>query len=339
MAHNYQWGIEWRQALKVRWLNSGKRAASLAEELDHQYLKNATLQEVYEREQRHDAPRLILNATLYNTGRRVALTSVPRDDFKYDLIADLLKTGRTIEPPKALTMAQDALMPATFQDYAIDPRRIPLSYAVAASASFPILIGPVSVESPVHKDMYYHVGDGGLFDNQGTESLVQLFLKKVRAKEKPFKRALVIAFDSSFPFSIKNHQFDRLDNGFKIFLDDPSRIVGIMEQRANAYQAATWHVLQNLGILPDDTVLKVIVIRHADPDIWPKDPADLKRMIPISCSKEKEFDGPEALSQRLALIETQFKLPSRCDRELLHLAAQLGVENKKKQIVDFLMQP
>ena len=344
MAHNYQWGVEWRQALKVRWLNSGKRAASLAEELDSEYLKNTTLEGLYERERRGDVPRLILNATMYNSGRRVVLTTVPREDFEYDVIAEVQKAAPGKKLPKALTAAQDTIIPKTFQDHEIDPRRIPLSYAVAASASFPFLIGPISVQSPADNATYYHVGDGGLFDNQGTESLVQLFLKKLQgpAANRP-KRALVLAFDSSFPFSIKNAQFNKLDNGFKIFLDDPSRIVGIMEQRANAYQAMAWHVLQNLDgqkILPDDTELKVIVIRHSDPAIWPKEPNEVRKLLPASCEKEgKRFDSADDVSEHLALIETKFKLPSACDRELLHVAAQRNVDHHKAEILEFLMAP
>ena len=45
---------------------------------------------------------------------------------------------------------------------------------------------------------YQHVGDGGLFDNLGTESLTTLFLKKI-PKGSP-KRGLIIVIDSAFPF-------------------------------------------------------------------------------------------------------------------------------------------
>jgi hypothetical protein len=227
-------------------------------------------------------------------------------------------------------------MPNTFEDFAIDGRQVPLSYAVAASASFPFLIGPISVERSDNKGTYLHVGDGGLFDNQGTESMVQLFLKQLQ--ENPARRALVIAFDSSFPFWIKNPTFNTLHDGFKIFLDDPGRIVGIMEQRANAYQAMVWHILQSHEIvLPDDRTMKVIVIRHTDEEIWPESAAELEAILPVTCRKAgKVFPTRETLREHLALIPTKFKLPSACDKDLLALAARRGVASKQKEITDFL---
>lgn len=345
MAANYQWGIEWRQVVKSRWLSSPKRAASLADVLDRAYLNSMTLGDLYTREARRDAPQLILNATLYNNGRRVVITTVPPGDFKYDfvqILQDQLKAKHGAKPlPPSLRVAEQALMPNTLEEYGIDARRIPVSYAVAASASFPFFIGPISVASPVRPDTYLHVGDGGLFDNQGTESLLQVFLKKLEGRSRgPVKRGLVIAFDSSFPFWIENTTLDHLKDGFKVFVDDPSRIVGIMEQRANAYQAAAWHILQTEHIvLPDDSVLNVIVIRHTDLDIWPEQGEALAALLPEACSKEREhLTTREQVREHLAMIATKFKLPSACDRALLRLAAQRGVARHAAEIAQFMGQ-
>lgn len=343
MGANIQWGIEWRQLIKARWLSSPKRAASLAEVLDRSYLNGMTLADLYAREQRRDIPQLILNSTLYNNGRRVVMTTVPPDDFKYDfvrILQDQLETKHGGKPlPPSLRVAEQALMPNTFEEYGIDARAIPLSYAVAASASFPFFIGPISVVSPILADTYLHVGDGGMFDNQGTESLLQVFLKKLESRDqKTVKRGLVVAFDSSFPFWIQNTTLDHLKDGFKIFVDDPTRIVGIMEQRANAYQTATWHILQTEGIvLPDDTVLKVIVIRHTDLEIWPEQAEAVTTLIPEACNKEREnLTNREQVREHLAMIATKFKLPSACDRALLRLAAQRGVARYASEIMQFL---
>jgi hypothetical protein len=42
--------------------------------------------------------------------------------------------------------------------------------------------------------------DGGLYENQGIETLLFLYLKQIQAKR--VKRALMLAFDSSYPFSV-----------------------------------------------------------------------------------------------------------------------------------------
>jgi hypothetical protein len=153
-------------------------------------------------------------------------------------------------------------------------------------------------------------------------------------EDKKAKRALVVAFDSSFPFWAKNNTLDRMENGFDIFVKDSGRIVGIMEQRANAYQAMVWHILQSQRIvLPDDTTIKIIVLRHTA-DVWPD---DVSSVLPEVCRNEKKrLETKQDLLDRLALIPTLFKLESKCDKALLKEAAVRLVDKKKDEILGFL---
>ena len=80
---------------------------------------------------------------------------------------------------------------------------------------------------------YQHIGDGGLFDNLGTESLATLFLKKI-PKMDLTKRGIIIVVDAAYSFDVGKHPLDQNQKGFEMFVEDPSRIVGVMEQRANA---------------------------------------------------------------------------------------------------------
>ena len=341
MASNIQRGVEFRQLYKVRWLHSNQRATSLAEQLDQSFLHGTTFRDLFEREKAGDSPRLIMNATFYNSARRVAMTTLPSDAFKYYFIDKLQQELKATSPPNvpikplppSLKQANEALVPQTFADINADARDVPLSKAVAASASFPPLIGPITVQ--VEGDAtktYHHVGDGGLFDNQGTESLVQLLLKQ--HDDKKISKALIIVFDSSFPFTGKVEKLNHMDDGFKIFTDDPGRIVGIMEVRANAYQSALWHTLQQRGLLlPDESHFKVVVIRHTD-EVWPD---DWHAAVPSECSDEaKGWTSKKDIVQHLALIPTLFKFNSLCDRALLEKAALLGVQRNAGQIEDFL---
>ena len=341
MASNIEYPVIWKQFYKIRWGHSNQRATSLAEVLDDKFLDGATFQDLYEREKAGHAPRLIVNATFYNNGRRAAMTTLPSTAFNYDFIGQLqteLKKsalpGVSVPPlPPSLANAQQALIPQTFADLGIDTRVIPLSRAVAASASFPPLIGPITIQiKDDEKKVYHHVGDGGLFDNQGTESLVQLLLKM--KAEKQIDRALIIAFDSSFPFTGKVDQLNHMENGFDIFLDDPGRIVGIMEVRANAYQSALWHTLQAKNIVvPDDQAFKVIVIKHTD-DVWPE---NWRGLVPSQCAEEQSgWKDKKDLIQHLALVPTRFKIDSTCDRALLDKVAQLAVERNQDDILGFL---
>lgn len=334
MGENYERPILLRQTWNFRAFNPTKAATSLSEVLDEGFLDGMTLLKLNAREARGDSPRLIINSTLYNNGRRFVITTLPREAFQYNVLDELraaLKArGRALEFPPALARAQEELRPWTFDDLKADPRNVPLSKAVAASASFPPLIGPVSVQV-AESETLWHAGDGGLFDNQGTESLVQVVLKKLQAGTA--RRALILALDSSFPFALGGKRLDHTEKGFTVFTRDPSRIVGIMEQRANAYQAMVWHILQTEGILlPDEHTVKVIVLRHTDAT-WNDDLSD----VPAVCRQEDpEMKSSQAVNERLAQIPTRFAIESDCDRQLLVAAAAKVVAGQAPKILEFL---
>src|SRR5439155_23734025 len=123
MASDIQRALEWRQFYKIRWLDSNKRATSLAETLDSSFLKQRTFKDLYERERQGDAPRLILNTTIYNNGRRAVMTTLPDHLFEYRFFDQLQKQleadppgRRGVTPlPVTLQSAQEALIPVTFE--------------------------------------------------------------------------------------------------------------------------------------------------------------------------------------------------------------------------------
>jgi hypothetical protein len=118
-------------------------------------------------------------------------------------------------------------------DLHIDPCEFRVGGAVAGSASFPLLVGPFTLRVG-EEELYWHTGDGGLYENSGIESLLFVFLKKLQ--EKKARRA----------------------EPFTLFTYDYSCIPGIMEQRAGAYAALFFRSPQLEGASPDnDTVRDV----------------------------------------------------------------------------------
>src|SRR5262245_30088068 len=207
MQEDFELAAAGRQLLKFRAFNPTKLAYSLAEVWDDRFFRGMTFADLYERERLGDSPRIILNGTSYNTGRRFAMTTIPAADFDYDFVGDLLdalmrRSDRVSPEGKAiieanLRSARTQFLPMTFEQIGADHRALPLSLAVVSSASFPPVVGPVTY-SVGHRAPYQHVGDGGLFDNLGTESLTTLFLKKI-PKGSP-RRGLIIVVDAAFPF-------------------------------------------------------------------------------------------------------------------------------------------
>ncbi|BFU94053.1 MAG: hypothetical protein NTNFB02_07750 [Nitrospira sp.] len=325
-----------RQLLRLRWMNPAWTAWSLAELLDESFLKGMTLKDVAQREQQHDSPYLLLNSTLYNNGRRFVLSTLPREASEYDVFADLkrVKDGRQPDgdSERLLRTRWEALQSVTPQDIKLDTCRVRLASAVVASMSFPPVIGPISFQVE-GQDQYWHVGDGGLADNTGGESLLMVFLKKLQ--EGKAKRALIISFDSSFPFLVGGEELGHRAEGFTLFSYDFSRIPSIMEERATAYRSWFLRVAQRQGLIPDQSRLAFITLRHTDAE-WKEDLSDL----PESCrADDNKMKAPREIVRRLAGIATRLWLASPCDRDLTLAAAAKVVAQNEGKIRKFLEAP
>ena len=341
MQANFQRSAVLRQFAFFRAANPTKLAYSFSEVWDDQFLGDMTFAQLYEREQRGDIPRVILNGTVYNTGRRFAFTTLPASDFDYDFIELLTKELKKPDRPvpltpegmaiiqKGLEKASRQFLPLTFERIGADYRNLRLSLAVATSASFPPVVGPVTYQVG-GGSTYMHIGDGGLFDNLGTESLTTLFLKKI--PQGSSKSGLIIVIDTSFPFDAGGPELDKSEKGFEVFRDDPSRIVGIMEERANTYQTLLWHSLRTEGVvLPDFAHLRIEVLKHVDAE-WTG-----YQDLPEVCRDEFPSNvTPTQIKQAVSQIPTLFKIKTACHGALLQKAARKVVEQHRQRIVTFI---
>src|SRR5262245_42978063 len=218
LSQDFETSLIWRQLLSFRWLNSALAAKTLAEILESKLYGEARLADLAAREKAGDTPGLIVNTTLYNNGRRLAMTWLPTAAFQYDFFTDferdLKREGRTL--PEALYIRERyaLLWPMTPLELHTDPCGIVLAGAATASASFAPLIGPSTMRIG-EEEAYWHIGDGGLYENSGIESLLFLYLKHIQAKRA--KRALIIALDSSFPFSVGEERLLRRSLPFHLF--------------------------------------------------------------------------------------------------------------------------
>jgi len=334
VSQDFESALLWRQIGSFRWiLNPALAAQSLAELFAERLLGPVTFGDLSAREARGDSPRLIVNTTLYNNGRRLAMTTLPPDTFRYDFFGDLrqslAKRGKSAEYPPILVRRWESVIPLTPLDLKMDPCPMKLVAAVTASASFPPLVGPITF-GVGEEELYWHTGDGGLYENSGSESLLFAFLKQLQAKKA--RRALIIAFDSSYPFSVGYRKLTKRSEPWTLGSYDVSRIPGIMEERATAYTGLFFRSLQIEGVFPDNQTLRVIILRHTDAQ-WKDDLSDL----PQVCREESPpLDSPTAVVERIAEIPTRFKLVSECDRQLLMTAAAKVVAQNKQEIEDFL---
>jgi hypothetical protein len=334
VSQDFESALLWRQVESFRWiLNPALAALSLTELFSERLLGPVTVGDLSAREARGDSPRLIVNTTLYNNGRRLAVTTLPPDTFRYDFFGDLrqslAKRGKSAEYPPALVNRWESILPLTPLDLKMDPCPLKLAGAVTASASFPPLVGPITF-GVGDEEVYWHTGDGGLYENSGTESLLIAFLKQVQAKKS--RRALIIAFDSSYPFSVGYRKLTKRSEPWTLASYEFSRISSIMEERATAYMGLFYRSMQIEGVFPDNQTMRVIILRHTDAK-WKDDLSDL----PQVCREESPpLDSPMAVVERISEIPTRFKFVSECDRQLLMAAAAKVVAQNKQEIEDFL---
>src|SRR5262245_24125234 len=117
LSQDFETALIWRQLLSFRWINSALAARTLAEILKDRLYGAATIQDLADREKRGDAPGLIINTTLYNNGRRLALTTLPPAAFDYDFFEDLERSiraqGREVEPSPFIRERWKLLRPMT----------------------------------------------------------------------------------------------------------------------------------------------------------------------------------------------------------------------------------
>jgi hypothetical protein len=334
VSQDFESALLWRQIESLRFiLNPALAAISLTELFSERLLGPVTFRDLGVREARGDSPRLIVNTTLYNNGRRFVMTTLPSETFRYDFFADLnrslAKRGRPAEDTPILKRRWESLLPMAASDINMDQCPVLLAGAVTGSASFPPLVGPITFRVG-EGNQYWHLGDGGLYENSGVESLLFAFLKQLQVKKA--SRALIIAFESSYPFSVGSRKLSQRSEPWTLLSYDVSRIPSIMEERATSYWALFLRSMQIEGVFPDSQTVRVIVLRHIDAQ-WKDDLSDL----PEVCREESPpLDSPTAVVERIAEIPTRFKLVSECDRQLLITAAAKVVAQNRQEIEDFL---
>jgi hypothetical protein len=334
LAQDFQSALIRRQLTEFRFvLNSALAARSLQEILDERLVGPATFGDLAAREKRGDSPRVIFNATLYNNGRRFMFSTLPPDTAEYDFLADLDRSlasrGITRRLPEVARKRWEELLPVSPLELQIDPCPISVASAVTASASFPPLVGPITFTVGEELE-YWHVGDGGLYENLGLETLMFTFLKQLQ--DKKVRRGLILSFNSAYPFSVGFRLLGQRSEPWTIFNYDFSRIPSVMEERATAYWSLFYRSLQVEGVFPDDTTLRIIFLNH-DSAEWEDDLSDL----PEACRNETPpLTRPEDVQERIAEIATKLAMESTCDQQLLRTAAAKVVAQNRQAIEDFL---
>ena len=183
-------------------------------------------------------PSLIINATSYSTGNSFVLSRIPSRRFRESATFRALSAAAL--NPGGTDPAYRALQTKGFDTIDCDIGSYPVSMAVAASASVPGLLGPVIVKDRTVEGRLESLGDGGLYDNYGLESLVALF--STILEERPGMKARIIVVDGSGYFPSFQHFADPAVGDY---LD---RTMTISWQRASGYASLIFQLVKRVNI-------------------------------------------------------------------------------------------
>lgn len=289
MRADYFWDMELRQLSHPGRITSPtRRAISLQEALDDRFLDGATFADLPAR------PALLVNATRYDDGRRFLFSPLAVPEA----------------PGEDRILAYDALRAASFSRPGCPrptPADMPVSLAVATSAAFPPALGPVTLAAPADCEgsavEYWHLGDGGVIENSGVETLEELLLRDVN-RGGGMRRGVIFAVDASkAAFDPATLQEDDL----RLWTTNPGIVVDAAKARGEAYHDLTWErVLEEKGV-----ELAVVRIRYTDAAL---------AETPESCGGDLSADAAR-LAARLADIPTDLAI-SACDADLMEAAAK-----------------
>lgn len=297
MTHNYLSDLTVRQLFNPnRFSSPTRRLSSLQDALDEKFIGEAVFGDL------PPTPVLLINGARYDDGRRFVFSNLAIPEQQSNIEPFTEETLRT-----ASFSLPGCTRPA--------PKEFPVSLAIAISAGFPPLLGPAAIEAPESCDrpptQYWHLGDGGILDNTGVETLEDYALHAETGAD-PISRVIIFAMDAGR--STAPDVMMRTRN-LKLWTSDPGRVVDIVGKRANAYRNAA---IRNY-YAKSGAEFHVLEMRYTDARIasWPP-----------SCGEQQ--GGPDAILSHLASIPTNFKI-TQCDADLMTLAAHDLVRRTLKE--------
>jgi len=313
MRVNYQAGMMLRNARPTRFTSPTRRVNSLQEILNKQFLHGKTFGEL------ESSPMAMINATSYDETRRFVFSNVCLPDLDGDSASQpSAQVEKRYQVMAREALAAPALRAKTFSRPECTrpvPGELPLSLAVAASAAFPPAIGPVAMEVPAGCDdgepEWWHLGDGGVVENSGTDSLDEIVLRRLVAEGPPLEQALILSVDSGV--RPDSEDLKRMDN-FRMNSNPTlvNLVVITPRVRGQAYHEIFWDEMS--GELAEEGIgLEKITFRHSR--------AELSE-LPDSCTGKTAAEG--SIRDLLLEIPTLLMI-DECNADLLEMAAHQQV--------------
>jgi len=183
-------------------VSSEESGLLLKQAFDQLYFNNRKFDELGKRQKNGWSPTLIMNGTVMDTGARFLFTTLARESFDAEPreVAEML--SQTGFGKSEFNFGGDLLGITFCDDIGLSIGDMEVSRGVAASASVPLLLGPIVLKdqkgSTPEQDRFIHITDGGVNDNQGIATVMELIINRfVDTPGHAHRGGLVIIIDSN----------------------------------------------------------------------------------------------------------------------------------------------
>jgi predicted acylesterase/phospholipase RssA len=291
-------------------LSSEDRAVVLTKTFDKLYFNHETFATIADRQSRGVSPVLIANGTDMDTGAKFLFTTLPRSDFEVRP-ERLARASMGSLAESDISFGADVFNIVTPDDIGVSITDMEVSRAAAASSSVPLVLGPVVLKdnkrsTPGH-DIFVHVNDGGVNDNQGLFTLIELLYKRVEREGTAFKGAIVVIVDAN-PVIKARYTQESVRSPSTIEMIERSYYICFHQGRA-------FTLLAIMNILKSDPRFKDVTFIYLSPYL---------------------ADDPE-ISDIFTQTPTRFRLtPTQADT--IERAAGIVVERARGKILDQLQR-
>lgn len=303
VAHDHFWDTQVNQLRNpMRAFSPSRRLISLQEAMDHpDFLRHATF---------GDLPSdrtFFFNTVSYDTGQRVVLSNgaLPGPEMR--------------DTNSALPVRLRSLSFSDEDTLRAAPTYLPVSLAVATSAAFPPYLGPMTIKvaSASKADRYMHLGDGGVLENSGVETLLEAIYARG-----PDQSATIYSFNAGVQL---DSDLSQNTADISIWSRDVTRLVDVVLEYATAHRDTTFSLLDDKNSMKINHVEfnYMEIVRHAksDPSFDPR----WSSWDGWSCATAADRAASATPAEHLAKIPTALKI-TPCDRELIAAAAEALVE-------------
>jgi predicted acylesterase/phospholipase RssA len=216
------------------------RGMLIKQTFDLLYFHGQAFDALRERQDKGSCPTLIVNGTVMDTGSKFLFTTLSHDDFGRVPNSLREKLANTGLGKSEYHVGGDLLGIVTCDDIGLSIEDMEISRAVAASAAVPVALGPIILKDRARSkglDQYFlHVNDGGINDNNGITSVMQLLLGRLDRKPGGYRGGMIIVIDSNQ--DISPARTEKFLEGFKL-TSIAGRALDISFYRGKAFTYAT----------------------------------------------------------------------------------------------------